>query len=591
MTPSTEPENVTRRFASVLIADVAGYSSLMERDEERTFTRLRALRHDVIEVALSRHKGRLVKNTGDGFVAEFPSPVEAVRCAISVQEQVGARERDYNGAQIKLRMGVNFGDVIVEDDGDIYGDCVNIASRLEQLAAPGGLCVTGKMFNEVDGKIGVLLEDMGEHVVKNMARPIRIYALGGLAERQGQASRPSLPLPDKPSIAILPFKNLSGDASQDYFCDGIVEDMITALSRERWFFVIARNSSFAYKGRAVDIRQVGRELGVRYVLEGSVRKGGNRLRINGQLMDAETGAHVWADKYDGSIEDIFSFQDQVTENVVGALHPRLLAAETERSLRKRPDDLSAYDLYLRALPHAHSISRAGVAAALELLARSLAIEPRFTEAHTLAAWCYFWMRSNAWPGRDDAPASGRRHVLQAMAIEPNDPNVLWIAGLTAVYFDREYERGVELAERSVTLNPNSVLGWISRGWVNHFAGTGDRVIESFERAKRLSPMDPLLWYCHGGIGQAHFARGDYAESVRWSERSLRENPHWTAAWRTLASAYAYLGRKADAQHAVDKVLEVSPGLTVSKWREQTPVSPGPHRETFLEGLRLAGLPD
>src|SRR5215203_4780643 len=317
----------TRRLAAILAADVVGFSSMMEKDEEGTASHVRAVRREVIEPKLSAHQGRLVKTTGDGFLIEFASPVEAVRCALSIQDSIAERGEANEG--LKLRIGINLGDIIIEDDGDVFGDGVNVAARLEQMADPGGVLVSGKIYDEIEGKIDRAFEDRGEHALKNINRPVRAYALG--RQRPPRTDeRKLLPLPDKPSIAVLPFTNMSGP-EDDYFCDGLVEDIITALSRVRWFFVIARNSSFTYKGRAVDVRQIGRELGVHYVLEGSIRKGGNRLRITGQLIDALTGAHLWADRFDGLIEDVFELQDKIASSVAGVIEPALQAAETVRS--------------------------------------------------------------------------------------------------------------------------------------------------------------------------------------------------------------------------------------------------------------------
>jgi adenylate cyclase len=310
------------------------------------------------------------------------------------------------------------------------------------------------------------------------------------------------------------------------------------------------------------------------------------------LIEAETGSHVWADKYDGLLNDVFDLQDRVTESVVALLHPKLRSAETERSMRKRPEDLTAYDFYLRALPHAHSISAEGVDRAIDLLDRAIAVDGGFAQAHGLAGWCYVWQLANALPRKADADKLGKQHIERALELDPQDATVLWIAGIGAVYFSREHDHGLELTERSVALNPNSALGWATHGWVQYFGGMGsDQAIESFEAAKRLSPLDPMTWYFHGGIGQAYFAAHRYEEAVRWSERSWRENPHWTAVWRALAGAYAYLGRMDDARRAVEKILDTSPGLTVSGWSSRTPLRAGALRDHFLEGLRLAGLPE
>ena len=342
----------TRRLAAILAADVVGFSSLMGQDEEGTLARIKSLRREVIEPKVKEHHGRVFKTTGDGLLVEFSSPVEAVRCAVGVQEALAAQAAQEPSQALQLRIGINLGDIMIEEDGDVYGDGVNIAARLEQLAEPGGISISGKVYEEVRDKLPYSFEDQGEQQVKNIARPVRVYSLRAAPTGTGRLQqRSALPLPDRPSLAVLPFTNMSGDPEQEYFADGVVEEIITALSRVRWFFVIARNSSFTYKGRSVDIRQVGRELGVRYVLEGSIRKAGNRVRITGQLIEAASGRHVWADRFDGELADIFDLQDRITESVVGAIEPSLRRAEIERASAKPTDDLDAYDLYLQALAH------------------------------------------------------------------------------------------------------------------------------------------------------------------------------------------------------------------------------------------------
>jgi adenylate cyclase len=334
----------TRRLAAILAADVVGFSSMMERDEEGTLRLIKAAQRDLIEPRVRKHHGRIVKTTGDGFLIEFGSPLDAVRCALEVQEAVSAGgEPGGSEEALRFRMGINLGDIIIEDDGDIYGDGVNVATRLEQIAEPGSICISGKVFDEVEGKLSTSFSFTGEQTVKNLTRPVRVYSTRSPSE---PTEAKQLQIPARPSVAVLPFTNMSGDPEQEYFADGIVEELISALSRVRSFFVIARNSSFTYKGRAVDVRVVGRELGVRYILEGSVRKGGNRIRITAQLLDATDGSHLWADHYDGELTDIFDLQDRITESIVGAIEPSIRSSEIERARRKRPDSLDAYDLVM-----------------------------------------------------------------------------------------------------------------------------------------------------------------------------------------------------------------------------------------------------
>ena len=380
----TGKARVVRRLAAILAADVAGYSRLIEADEEGTLGRLKALRTEVIDPKIAGHKGRIVKTTGDGLLVEFASVVDALRCAAEIQAALA----ESNAAlppdrRIEFRVGVNVGDV-VEDD-DIFGDGVNVAARLEGLAEPGGICVSARVQEDTAGKLDLAFEDMGEQSLKNIARPVRAYRVGPASGPAFTRASFGPTLPDKPSIAVLPFANMSGDPERQYFVDGMVEEIITALSRIRWLFVLARNSSFTYKGQAIDVKQVGRELGVRYVLEGSVRKAGQRVRITAQLIDAETGAHLWADRFDGSLEDVFDLQDKVASSVAGVIEPALQAAETARSSGRPTTDLTAYDLYLRA--SAMFSSSAQVPEALRLMEQAIGRDPRYGPALALAAHC------------------------------------------------------------------------------------------------------------------------------------------------------------------------------------------------------------
>src|SRR5438105_13310774 len=376
--------SATRRLAAILATDVAGYSRLIGIDEEGTLDRLKAIRAELIDPMINEHRGRIVKTTGDGLLVEFGSVVDALRCATEWQRAMPHR---HTGTpvddRIEFRIGINVGDVVVEDS-DIFGDGVNVAARLEALAKPGGICVSRVVRDQVRDKLEVEFNDRGEQRVKNIARPIRVFdvriADAPATLTSAVPERTTLALPDKPSIAVLSFQNMSGDPEQEYFADGMVEDIITALSRIRWLFVIARNSSFTYKGQAVDVKRVGRELGVRYVLEGSVRKAGGRVRITAQLIDAETGAHLWADRFDGSLEDVFELQDQVAASVAGIIEPNLEAAEIERARLKGPDSLDSYDLYLRALPEAREMTAESNARALGLLRRSIELSPGYAPA-------------------------------------------------------------------------------------------------------------------------------------------------------------------------------------------------------------------
>jgi TolB-like protein/class 3 adenylate cyclase len=402
-----------RRLTAILAADVAGYSRLMGADEEGTHGRLRGHLQELVHPKIAEHRGRVVKNTGDGLLAEFPSVVDAVRCGVELQRGMAGRNEAARGEErIEFRIGINLGDVIVEGE-DIFGDGVNIAARLEALGEPGGICVSRVVRDQVRDKVEVAFEDLGEQQVKNISRPVRVYRVRdiGAANTPLTPTPPELPLPDKPSIAVLPFANMSGDPEQEYFADGMVEEIITALSRIRWLFVIARNSSFTYKGHAVDVKQVGRELGVRYVLEGSVRKAGGRVRITAQLIDAHSGAHLWADRFDGSLEDVFELQDHVAINVAGVIEPTLQTAEIRRSSERSTSDLTAYDLYLRALPAAMSGEKSGYIEALDLLGRAIERDPQYGPSLAFAAVCHTGLWVSGWT--DDPEATRREGVERA----------------------------------------------------------------------------------------------------------------------------------------------------------------------------------
>src|SRR5271170_4529929 len=421
-------ERLQRRLAAILSADVVGYSRLMGVDEAGTVSRLNALRRELIDPVIAAHSGRIVKLMGDGALVEFASAVDAVACAIEIQRQL--REHDAGCSEvdpIRFRIGINVGDIIIEGE-DILGDGVNIAARIEGVAEPGGISLSEDAWRQVQGKVAANFVDAGEQSLKNIARPVRIYRAEFDRQSTAEPAAPTLPLPDKPSIAVLAFQNMSGDPEQEYFADGMVEDIITGLSRIKWLFVIARNSTFVYKGKAVDVRQVGRELGVRYILEGGVRKSGNRLRVTAQLVEAETGAHLWANRYDGDTEDVFNFQDRITDSVVGIVEPSLQRSEIERARRKRPDNLNAYDLYLRALPHTATSMPDGGEIAIRLLDEALALDPDYVAAHALIAWCHEWRFARV--GFDEADKiAGLRHAHTAIASGTDDATTLAVAAL------------------------------------------------------------------------------------------------------------------------------------------------------------------
>jgi adenylate cyclase len=457
---------VERRLAAILAADVAGYSRLISADEGGTLERLRALRRELLDPKIAEHKGRLVKTTGDGLLVEFGSVVDALRCAVEVQREVNERNtRVLPDRRIELRIGINVGDVVVED-GDIFGDGVNVAARLEGLAESGGICVAARVQEDAAGKLDLAFDDLGEQQLKNIARPVRAYRVVTEARPPAKPQASAGPALDKPSIAVLPFQNLRGDPEQEYFADGIVEDIITALSRVGWFFVIARNSSFTYKGKTVDIKQVGRELGVRYVLEGSIRKAANRVRITGQLIEAVTGHHIWADRFEGALGDIFDLQDRITESVVGAITPSLRRAEISRAYAKPTDSLDAYDLYLRALERHYTRQPSASDTAVALLERAIQIDPDYALARALLGDVYAWRYAAGWGDQEAERASAIKLAREAIASNRDDPDTLRYAAHAISYFAHEYEVALSTLDRALRLNPNSAQILTIAGWVH-----------------------------------------------------------------------------------------------------------------------------
>jgi adenylate cyclase len=588
-------ERVERRLAAILAADVAGYSRLMGQDEAGTLARLNALRRELIDPQVAEHKGRIVKTTGDGILIEFPSVVEAVACALAVQHGMTLRNAaTADDQRIEFRIGINSGDVIVED-GDIHGDGVNVAARLEALAEPGSICVSAMVHDQVQGRLECGFEDIGEQSLKNIARPMRVYRVdvGAQASRlragETPALQPALALPDKPSIAVLPFQNMSGDPEQEYFADGMVEDITTALSKIRWFFVIARNSAFAYKGRAVDVKQVGRELGVRYVLEGSVRKGGNRLRITAQLVDAVTGNHVWAERYDRQIADIFAVQDEITERVAAAIEPELYAAEHVRSQRKPPDNLDAWECVIRALSCIGQGTPAENAEAEALCRRAIAIAPGYAQAHSLLAWAL--LRRTLWSGGfrmvvPEASAEARA----ALGLDDRDPWAHLAQGNLSLRLGR-FDESERALRRALELNPNFALAHAIIGPPLVQQGMPVEAVSSAEHALRLSPNDRLVGtYASFAMAMAHFSAGNYIECIAWARKLIEKNPEEPRGYYFLAGALAMQGDITTAAAARDMLVRLLPGFSLAWMTENLP-NAGEMAERLRDSLRKAGVPE
>jgi len=592
-------ERVERRLAAVFAADVAGFSRLMGADEEGTLAWLKAIRTALVDPAIASHRGRIVKTTGDGMLVEFASAVDAVRGAVVVQRSMAEQNATVPQDQrIEFRIGIHVGDIIF-DDNDIFGDGVNIAARLEGIAEPGGVCMSDDTYRQIRGKVDIACDDLGPQTLKNIAEPMRAWRvqLGGQSAATAQpgspaAQAPAPALPDKPSIAVLPFQNLSGDPEQEFFADGMVEDIITALSRFKSLFVIARNSSFTYKGKAVDIKQVGRELGVRYVLEGSVRKAGGRVRITGQLIDAATGAHLWADRFDGALDDIFALQDSVTQLVVGAISPELDRAEIERARRRPSGNIDAVTEVYRGLPHINwPTSPENNDAALQHFRNAIALDPTFPNPYGGAAMCLMWRRANYWPAdvaSDDAELL--RLADRVKELGTDDAPTLSGIGFALFHSRVNCEAGIEMVDRTIRSNPNFARAYISRGWMRIWDGGSDAAIADFEQVMRFSPRDPFSFVLMIGIANGHFNAGRYAEAAIWADRSIQTFPYFIPGLTTAIACYVEAGRLADAQKVKAAILRLSPG-----WR-LPPIGSGPIRhleisKKFREALLKAGLPE
>ena len=587
--------HVERRLAAILAADVAGYSRLMGADEEGTHAALKVYRHEIIDPKIAEHRGRIVRIIGDGLLVEFASVIAAVRWAVEVQRAMGERNAGLpQEKRIEFRMGINAGDIII-DGADIWGDGVNVAARLETLAEPGGICVSSRVQEDVHGSSEIAFEDIGEQQLKNIVRPVRVYRV----RLKGATKAVPAQHPHKPSIAILPFNNMSGDPEQEYFADGMVEEITTALSRTRWLFVIARNSSFTYKGRTVDVKQVGREMGVRYVLEGGVRKSADRVRITAQLIDASTGAHLWADRFDGSLEDIFELQDQVTASVVGAIAPRLEQAEVERAKHKPTESLDAYDYFLRGIASLHSWTKESNDEALRLFNKAIELDSDFASAYGMASWCYVRRKGSRWIiDRAQETAEAARLARRAAELGWDDAVALAWGGFALAYVVHDVEAGAALIDRALQLNPNLAEAWHFSGWVRIYLGEPEVAIEHLAYAMRLSPLDPLTFVAQMAIAFAHFFAGRYDDASSWAEKALatsppglRERPVYHPALLIAAASNSLAGRLEEARNAIARLRQLNPTPHISNLKNQIPLRRPEDLARYTEGLRKAGLTD
>ncbi|MGH6642796.1 MAG: adenylate/guanylate cyclase domain-containing protein [Bradyrhizobium sp.] len=589
-------DRLERRLAAVLAADVAGYSRLMGADEEGTLARLKAARKAVVDPSIASHRGRIVKTTGDGMLVEFASAVDAARCSVEVQRAMAEQNADVpDDARIEFRIGVHIGDIII-DDNDIFGDGVNIAARLEGIAEPGGVCISDDTYRQIRGKVEIGWDDLGPQSLKNIAEPMRAwrvqFADQGAAKLQSDSSAihaPALALPDKPSIAVLPFQNMSGDPEQEYFADGIVEDIITALSRFPSLFVIARNSCFTYKGKAVDVRQVGRELGVRFVLEGSVRKAGGRIRITAQLIEAHSNKHLWAEKLDGELNDLFELQDALTTKIVSSVSLKLEMAEFERVKSKATVDLDAYELYQRATALQRYDRRFDEA--YELYCKAFALDPAYAAAYVMAASTLFNRQFGlGTPMPPETRAEIIRLAETAIALPREDALALARAAHLLSYLDRQYDVGRELADQALKLNPSLGFAWLALGWVSVMRGESQSAIDSFTALLRLDPLDPARPQAWSGLGCAYNIIREYDKGYEWTRKAKEAYPAMhTFAYFVINAVPA--GRIAEARDTVARMLKIDPRTTVSDALVLCHTRDQEWHERMRQAFREAGLPD
>lgn len=588
-------ERVERRPAAVLAGTVEDYGRLMRADQEAVVTRLKAIRETLVAPTIACHRGRIVKTSGDGMLAEFASPVDAARSAVEVQRAMAVQNRgETKEAKIEFRIGVHVGDIMI-DENDIFGDCVNIAVRLYGLADPGGICLSDDAYRQIRGKFELACRDLGPQQLKNIAEPMRVWRVafgdGKRFVREGaaqipaslQASElPALELPAKPSIAVLPFANMSGDPEQDYFADGLVEDIITALSRFKSLFVIARNSSFAYKGKPIDIRQVGRELGVRYVLKGSVRKAHSQLRITGQLIDATTGARLWAEKFDGPMADVFALQDKVASHVAGVIDPLLLDTEIRHASEHPTSDLNAYHLYLRAMPHIRAWSRQDNLQAIALLEQAVKCDPRYGMALASLALCHSQNVSSGWTDniareREQSIAWARR----ALDAAPDDPSAVTSAAGALLNTGEDVEILKRLVDGAIARNPSHAFAWLWSGWMRTVSGESELAIEHFETSMRLDPRMTRRAFHLTGLGMCHFFEGRFGEAAAFLEDSFRELPTYPLTGWFLAACYAGMGRLPEAREFASRHGIVPGGAWLAIHQL---LGHAAHREMALSGL-------
>jgi adenylate cyclase len=585
-------ERVDRRLAAIMAGDIAGYSRLMSIDEEGTLRQLKAHRKELVDPKIAEHRGRIVKTTGDGMLVEFVSVVDAVRCAVDIARGMGERNAGVAAdRRIEFRTGINVGDII-SDGNDIFGDGVNVAARLEALADPGGIMVSRVVYEQVRDKLSFGFEDMGEQTVKNIARPISMHrvSIGKNAPASsvnfaGTAGKPDAS--DRPSIAVLPFANISGDPEQEYFADGISEDIITGLSKLRWFFVIARNSSFAYKGKAIDVKRAARELGVRYVLEGSVRKGGNRVRITAQLIDASTSNHIWADRYDGDLTDVFELQDEITRKVVAAIEPKLLEAEALRSQTRSPEDLGAWDLLMQANSVFWRMTKADVDAAIGMLRTATQRHPDYAPAQSMLAFALLFRAIPVGAFRSRDVQEALPLAARAAEIDDNDPWAHLALGWAALLM-RRTETAIEEYQRALAINPNFAAAHGHLGMAFALADQSDKAFPHLEQAVKISPHDPQTFLFNANLAIAHYLAGHFAEAVAYGRKAVQQRAGFTGGQRIYVASLAQAGQLEEAREALGQLKAFQQGISIAWIEENVPYKPDAMAK-LVAGLRKAGL--
>lgn len=574
-----------RRLAAILAADVVGFSALMSRDEQGTLEQLIAFRRNCFDPQIAQHNGRIVKLMGDGALVEFASVLDAVACAIAIQKSATAQSEN----PIQLRIGINLGDVITTGE-DIYGDGVNIAARLEPIAEPGGVCISGIVHDSLRGKINARFRDDGEQKLKNIETSIRVFhwTPGDINTSHPPSSKFDA---GKASIAVLAFDNMSSDPEQEYFSDGIAEDIITALSHFRDFFVIARNTSFTYKGQAIRVDQVCQDLGVKYLVEGSVRKAGERVRVTAQLIDGESGAHIWAAKYDRELTDVFAVQDEITQSIVSAVAPETIGAETRRARSKRSGNLSAWDKVLQARWHLGKFTNENNRIAHDLLKRSLESNADDSETHAALALSHIVGMLHLWrTDTKEAIHAGEIEASLAVQLDDQNANAHAILGM-ALCFGRKFDEALIYLLRAIDLNPNLAIGHGNIAALYGVSGEFDKAAQSAKHAMALSPRDPLKAFWRGGLGIGAYIAQQYDLCLENAIEGLKEHPGYASLMRQEAAALGMLGRREEAQLAVARLLETMPGLTIERVRKMVPVREPGDWENWLEGLRRAGLPE